>query len=63
LKNVQNETTKLFSVGNTILTFQPIKANFVYKVLRNYPKINEFCCWNQQSRLTCFLLCCQLKSA
>jgi len=30
-----------------ILTFQPIKANFVYEVVRNYPKKNEFCCWNQ----------------
>jgi len=34
-----------------ILTFRPI--NFVYEVLRNYPKINEFCSWNQQSRLKC----------
>jgi len=24
------------------LTFQPIKANFVYEVLQNYPKINEY---------------------
>jgi len=50
-KNVQNETTKLFSVGNTTINIQSIKANFVYEVLRNYPKINEFCFWNQQSRL------------
>jgi len=31
------------------LTFQPIKANFVYEILRNYPKINEFCSWNPTS--------------
>jgi len=28
-------------------------ANFVYKVLRNYTKLHEFCSWNQQSRLKC----------
>jgi len=39
-----------FQLATQILTFQPIKANFVYKVLRNYLKINEFCSWNQQSR-------------
>jgi len=49
LKNAQNETTKPFSVGNTKVTFQPIKVNFVYEVLRNFPKINEY----QQSRLKC----------
>jgi len=31
-----------FQLAKQILTFQPIKANFVYEVLRNYPKINEF---------------------
>jgi len=36
-----------------ILTFQTIKANFVFEVLQNYPKINKFCFWNQQSRLKC----------
>jgi len=25
----------------------------MYEVLRNYPKIDEFCSWNQQSRLKC----------
>jgi len=40
-------------LATQILTFQPIKANFVYDMLRNYPKINEFCSWNQQSRLKC----------
>jgi len=25
-----------------MLTFQPIKANFVYEVLRNYQKIDKF---------------------
>jgi len=50
-------------LATQILTFQPIKANFVYEVLCNYPKINEFRSWNQQSRLKCKLLCYQLKSA
>jgi len=36
-----------FQKATQILTFQPIKANFVYEVLRNYPKKNEY----QQSRL------------
>jgi len=36
-------------LATQILTFQPIKVNFVYEVLRNYPKID----WNQQSRLKC----------
>jgi len=40
-----------FQLATQILTFQPIEANFVYKVLRNYPKINEFYSWNKQSRL------------
>jgi len=53
LKNIQNETIKLFSAVTQILTFQPIKADFVYEVLRNYPKTNKFCSWNQQSRLKC----------
>jgi len=35
-----------FQLATQILTFQPIKANFVNEVLRNYPKINEFCFWN-----------------
>jgi len=51
LKNVQNETNKRFLVRNTNINIQPIKANFVYEVLQNYPKINEFYSWNQQSRL------------
>jgi len=42
-----------FQLATQILAFQSIKANFVYKVLRNYPKINKFCSWNQQSRLKC----------
>jgi len=37
-------------LATQIFTFQPIKANFVYEVFRNYPKIEEFCSWNQQSR-------------
>jgi len=37
-------------LATQILTFQPIKANFEYEVLRNYPKINEFCSLNQQAR-------------
>jgi len=48
-KNVQNETTKRFLIGNTnklLTTFQPIKANFMYEVLLNYPKIEKFCSWN-----------------
>jgi len=28
-------------------------ANFVYKVLQNYMKLDEFCPWKQQSRLKC----------
>jgi len=44
---------KLLQFATQILPFQPIKANFVYEVLRNYPKINEFCSWKQQSRLKC----------
>jgi len=32
-----------FQLATQILTFHPIKANFVYEV---YPKINEFCSWN-----------------
>jgi len=40
-----------------ILTFQPIKANFL--VVRNYPKIDKFYSWNQQSSLKCQLLCWQ----
>jgi len=31
-----------------MLTFQPIKANFVYEVLQNYPKIDEFCSWKME---------------
>jgi len=38
-------------LAKQILTFQLIKANFVYEVLRNYPKMEKFCSWNQQSRL------------
>jgi len=34
-------------LATQILTFQPTKANFVYRVLRNYPKINKLCSWNQ----------------
>jgi len=37
-----------FQLAKQILTFQPIKANFVYAVFRNYLKINEFYFWNQQ---------------
>jgi len=40
-------------LATQILTFQPIKANFVFEVLRNYPKTEEFYSWNQQSRLKC----------
>jgi len=36
-----------FKLATQILTFQPIKANFLYEVLRNYPKIDEFCSWNK----------------
>jgi len=32
-----------FKLATQILTFQPIKADFVYEVLRNYPKIDKFC--------------------
>jgi len=42
-----------FKLATQKLTFQPIKASFVYEVLRNYPNIDEFCSWNQQSRLKC----------
>jgi len=35
------------------LTCQPIMSNFVYKVLQHYPKLDEYCSWNQQSRLKC----------
>jgi len=42
-----------FQLATQILTFQPIKAILVYEVLWNYPKINEFYSWNQQSRLKC----------
>jgi len=41
LKNVQNETTKHFLIGNTNINIS-IKANFVYEVLRSYPKIMNF---------------------
>jgi len=38
-------------LATQILTFQPIKANF--EVLQNYPKMNEFCYYNQLSWLKC----------
>jgi len=39
-------------ISNLCGNLKQIKANFVYEVLRNYPKIDEFS-WNQQSRLKC----------
>jgi len=62
-KNVQNETTKLFLVGNTRINSYKTKANYVYEVLQNCMKLDKFCSWKQQSRLKCYLLCCQLKRA
>jgi len=35
------------------LTFQPIKANFEYEVLRNYTKLDNSCYWYQQSKPKC----------
>jgi len=43
LKDVQTILLSSFRLATQILTFQPIKANFLYKVLQNYPNINEFC--------------------
>jgi len=40
-----------FQLATQILIFQPNKAYFVYEVLQNYPKINEFCSKKQQSSL------------
>jgi len=40
-------------LATKILTFQPIKANFVYEVLTKLPGNDELCSWNQQSRLKC----------
>jgi len=31
-----------FYLATQLLTFQPIKANFMYEVSRNYPKIGEY---------------------
>jgi len=39
-----------FLFGNTKIN---ILANFVYEVLRNYTKLDEFCCWKQQSSIEC----------
>jgi len=47
LKNIQNETTKRILVGITNFNISTNQDYFVYEVLRNYPKINKFCSWNQ----------------
>jgi len=43
-------------LATQILTFQPIKANFVYEVVRNYPKIDEFCSWNVKAKMLTLVL-------
>jgi len=50
-------------LATQILAFQPIKANFVYEILRSYPKINEFWFLEPAVKAKMLTFVCQLKSA